>query len=648
MSDLDDEKQRLYREVMGKRRTLSGSDTTVTSLDDGSAKKDGGEMSSSVTNGMLRSADNAFHELKKILNSQQKDLEQMSRENGLSSQDMERMQEEIREDYGLSEKDTEEKPQTEEINDAEAFQQIEKEMNERIIGQKDAVHSLCAAFRRPYVMGTGKGQAKNVILVTGPNGSGRHVSVKTMAQRMNAHQLLSSDEVYTLDLSQYSSAAQEGIFLQDLYQALSGEGRIITFENFESGFAPFLRMINDLVCKGTMTLSKRYVLNKGVLVENQTGLVKDAVDHFSAEGFYLVFLTSKGTSAVQDAFGADFLYHVLDTVKLDAFDASSAAAYVSAQRQNFMERVQGQLKLDIRLDDAVSDWIVKNYDKSAGADAINSLFNDFYVVLSEYVLHNDVDLSKPVPVRLVDDKPCAQFGDQKVSLLRSRTSQEEIDAVNAELDEIVGLKPIKDYIHSLQSHIALNQLRRAQGLKAAEVSRHMIFTGNPGTGKTTIARLLARYMKAIGALSQGQLVEVTRADLVAQYVGQTAPLTMSVIKSALGGVLFIDEAYSLYRGSNDSFGLEAIDTIVKAMEDYRGDLIVILAGYKREMKEFLNCCRLLICRPKARATSSLTMRASRCWITLRKCRVPVPKKQATGASQEIRLRRRFSIRRNAS
>ncbi|MDY6281667.1 MAG: AAA family ATPase [Erysipelotrichaceae bacterium] len=588
MSDLDDEKQRLYREVMGKRRTLSGSDTTVTSLDDGSAKKDGGEMSSSVTNGMLRSADNAFHELKKILNSQQKDLEQMSRENGLSSQDMERMQEEIREDYGLSEKDTEEKPQTEEINDAEAFQQIEKEMNERIIGQKDAVHSLCAAFRRPYVMGTGKGQAKNVILVTGPNGSGRHVSVKTMAQRMNAHQLLSSDEVYTLDLSQYSSAAQEGIFLQDLYQALSGEGRIITFENFESGFAPFLRMINDLVCKGTMTLSKRYVLNKGVLVENQTGLVKDAVDHFSAEGFYLVFLTSKGTSAVQDAFGADFLYHVLDTVKLDAFDASSAAAYVSAQRQNFMERVQGQLKLDIRMDDAVDDWIVKNYDKSAGADAINSLFNDFYVVLSEYVLHNDVDLSRPVPVGLVDDKPCAQFGDQKVSLLRSRTSQEEIDAVNAELDEIVGLKPIKDYIHSLQSHIALNQLRRAQGLKAAEVSRHMIFTGNPGTGKTTIARLLARYMKAIGALSQGQLVEVTRADLVAQYVGQTAPLTMNVIKSALGGVLFIDEAYSLYRGSNDSFGLEAIDTIVKAMEDYRGDLIVILAGYKREMKEFLD------------------------------------------------------------
>ena len=123
----------------------------------------------------------------------------------------------------------------------------------------------------------------------------------------------------------------------------------------------------------------------------------------------------------------------------------------------------------------------------------------------------------------------------------------------------------EDYIRSLQSHIQMQEIRKQQGMKTSEISKHMIFTGNPGTGKTTIARLISRYMKAIGALSQGQLVEVTRADLVAQYVGQTAPLTMSVIKSAIGGVLFIDEAYSLYRGKDDSFGLECIDTIVKAI-----------------------------------------------------------------------------------
>ena len=116
---------------------------------------------------------------------------------------------------------------------------------------------------------------------------------------------------------------------------------------------------------------------------------------------------------------------------------------------------------------------------------------------------------------------------------------------------------------------------------------HMIFTGNPGTGKTTIARLVAKYLKAIGALKGGQLVEVTRADLVGRYTGHTAPLTNSVIESALGGVLFIDEAYSLYRGEQDSFGLEAIDTLVKGMEDHRDELVVVLAGYTREMEVFL-------------------------------------------------------------
>ena len=133
----------------------------------------------------------------------------------------------------------------------------------------------------------------------------------------------------------------------------------------------------------------------------------------------------------------------------------------------------------------------------------------------------------------------------------------------------------------------MQQRRAAAGLKTASLSMHMIFTGNPGTGKTTIARLVAKYLKAIGALKGGQLVEVSRGDLVGRYTGHTAPLTNSVIQSALGGVLFIDEAYSLYRGEQDSFGLEAIDTLVKGMEDHRDELVVILAGYTKEMETFL-------------------------------------------------------------
>ena len=163
----------------------------------------------------------------------------------------------------------------------------------------------------------------------------------------------------------------------------------------------------------------------------------------------------------------------------------------------------------------------------------------------------------------------------------------DLDQVLAELDALCGLERVKKDVKSLINLVKVQKLRQELGLPVSPMSLHLVFLGNPGTGKTTIARLVAKYLKAIGALKGGQLVEVTRADLVGRYTGHTAPLTNSVIESALGGVLFIDEAYSLYRGEQDSFGLEAIDTLVKGMEDHRDELVVILAGYTREMEIFL-------------------------------------------------------------
>ncbi|MFQ8582009.1 MAG: AAA family ATPase [Holdemania massiliensis] len=126
-----------------------------------------------------------------------------------------------------------------------------------------------------------------------------------------------------------------------------------------------------------------------------------------------------------------------------------------------------------------------------------------------------------------------------------RLEKDDLEAIRKEMDAIVGLQEVKDTLKSMEEHYKVTQLRQKQGLKAAPLSRHMIFTGNPGTGKTTMARLVARLFKALGLLSQGQLIEVSRSDLVGRYVGHTAPLTQQIIESALGGVLFIDEAYSL-------------------------------------------------------------------------------------------------------
>lgn len=158
----------------------------------------------------------------------------------------------------------------------------------------------------------------------------------------------------------------------------------------------------------------------------------------------------------------------------------------------------------------------------------------------------------------------------------------------AELDDMTGLESVKEQVHRLAALQRISKIRESRGMKVPAVSRHLVFEGNPGTGKTTVARLIARLYREMGILSRGQLVEVHRPDLVAGYIGQTASKTEDKIRAALGGVLFIDEAYSLYKPlSPNDFGTEAIETLLKMMEDHRDDLVVIAAGYPKEMETFL-------------------------------------------------------------
>jgi SpoVK/Ycf46/Vps4 family AAA+-type ATPase len=166
--------------------------------------------------------------------------------------------------------------------------------------------------------------------------------------------------------------------------------------------------------------------------------------------------------------------------------------------------------------------------------------------------------------------------------------QKSLDELLEELDQLIGLQPVKREIRRVADLITVERLRRERDLPVAPQSRHLVFTGNPGTGKTTVARLVAQIYRALAVVKRGHLVETDRAALVAGYIGQTATRVTEVVDAAIDGVLLVDEAYALVRGDSRDFGREAVDTLVKLMEDRRERLVVIVAGYPREMEEFIN------------------------------------------------------------
>ena len=472
-----------------------------------------------------------------------------------------------------------------------SFEGLAAEVKKTVLGQDAFVDSVVRAMRRPFVLGTERPAARNVILLCGGAGTGRHFALAETARIMAARGLLQSDKTAVVDLALYPNSGAEKLFLQDLYAALHAPGEIVIFEHYESCHPGFLKTLSDLAVKGSAPLSSRYLVNKeGILVDAGTALAPGAVSSITPCGKYLIFFSRKGRDTLADKFGAPFVAAVGDVCATSAFARGDLAALAAQQLNALAQKVSARLGLTLSAGADVRDYVAAQCSKEKGAAGLAECCDKMFRALSEYCLQTDAKLTGTVTLTAKPEGVWFSLNDQpeqELSALLPAEYTGAVDEIRAELNGLVGLGAVKEYVFGLADNLQVQQRRAAAGFKTASLSMHMIFTGNPGTGKTTIARLVAKYLKAIGALKGGQLVEVTRADLVGRYTGHTAPLTNSVIESALGGVLFIDEAYSLYRGEQDSFGLEAIDTLVKGMEDHRDELVVVLAGYTREMEVFL-------------------------------------------------------------
>lgn len=397
--------------------------------------------------------------------------------------------------------------------------------------------------------------------------------IEDIAIRLNENHFLKTDDISYIDFSSYSQKIE--IFYQDMYECLYGAHQFIVLDYIERLPVTFLSSMISLLKDKKISLMNRYVESQGTLKETNNVLVKNAFSSLEWNNKYIILLSHDSLSSLTDKLGSPFIKAIDEVKKFIDLKQDDYQQLIIDKVNQLIQKIERQLKLKVNGD--LSKYII--HEKITDID-----------IFLEDVLEELIDLKykydiNEVNIKIDEDKIYVTIDNVDIPLFEEdHSSFEEIDN---ELQGLVGLNEVKEYLGSLKQYYTTYQRRKAQGKKVMDVSKHMIFTGNPGTGKTTVARILAKYLKTAGILESGHLIEVSRKDLVGQYVGHTAALTSQVIDSALGGVLFIDEAYSLYRGQNDSFGLEAIDTLVKAMEDKRDNLVVVLAGYAKEMEEFL-------------------------------------------------------------
>lgn len=477
----------------------------------------------------------------------------------------------------------------------EQFHRAFNFLSNKIIGQEAFIKNLVLAFKRPFVMGYDGEKPKNTIFIIGPEGSGRHKIVETAISSLQNEKLIGSKYISKVDLSLYPTVSEKHLFLSDLYNALYCNSDIIIFDSFEKCHNSFISILSSLVEEGKYMLNARYAIQNDSLVEATGMLLRDSISQISAKGKYFVFITDKSKSKIIDVFGKKFISSVGDILELAPYTEEELKAYTKGFLKELEQTLRENLSIILKYDEDLLNHCVSQYSQTIGLKGIKEYINeDIYKPMAEYKLKENIKDNSTVELLVFEEKLMASIlkGNSHdlidLSLVLPQVDTDNLDEIKRELDSIIGLKKVKEYILDLENNLKIQKIRQSRGYKTPFISMNMIFTGNPGTGKTTIARIIAKYLKAVGVLSTGQLREVGRADLVGQYVGHTAKQTNEVIQSALGGVLFIDEAYSLCRDKHDTFGLEAIDALVKAMEDNKDNLVVILAGYKEEMEEFLN------------------------------------------------------------
>ena len=465
------------------------------------------------------------------------------------------------------------------------FLNIVKKMNNEIIGQGEFIHKLCNYFKEKF-----EEDKKGILLLVGKRGTFKKASVRLLFEKLNEEGITEDYHIDEIDLASYNFNLGYNAFLSDLYEKLNNNSQVIMFKNTEKASENILKVLSEIYPNTCLKLKDNYIMKNKFLIEAKSK-DKDNIGEFICHNKFFIFIYNSDYNVIGDGI-LDNREEVLYTESLTEEEQNKVIRReVLRSIDGIQKHMQGNIVLGIENKDEEEDnfgicsFLQENFieDSNFGISEYISykIYKPIMNLIQKEGLYNESQI-----LIYVDKNEIYCKSDDEIYKLENYLVP-TLEEVKYKLDSIIGIEELKNFIINVENNWKVQKIRKRLGLKTSKISMNMIFTGNAGTGKTNAARVTFEYLNALGILSKGVFVEVSKADFVTENINDTAKRTNDIINSALGGVLFIDEAYSLCESEEDKVGKEVVDALLKGIEDNRDNLIVILAGYEKDMERFL-------------------------------------------------------------
>lgn len=469
---------------------------------------------------------------------------------------------------------------------------IEKKLNNEYIRQEEYFRDLAEYFIEKIDK-----NKKGILLIAGERNTFKKASVRTVFEVLEEEKIIDNKNLEEIDLSSYNFIMGFNAFLTDLYEALNDTSSYgVIFKNTEGASTEILELLDKIYPNSCIKLENRYKIKNKFLVDaeqEEDNTISEIVCHNK----FFVFIYNYEEKAELDDFIQYSLKNVDKILYTRELTEKEKNSIIRKKLNNEINEIKSEYgiqlllgyKEDIREKEkySVYEYLQDSFRRKGSFAITEYIKYQFTNPIKSLVEKENISQGEKLLIYVKDNGLKCKASDSKYSL--NKYSIPTLEEVKYKLESIIGVKELKEFLLNIENNNKVQKIRERLGLKTSYISLNMIFAGNAGTGKTNASRITYEYLNALGLLAKGTLVEVSKADFITENINETAKKTNDIINSALGGVLFIDEAYSLYAaGEDDKVGKEIVDSLIKGIEDNRNNLTVILAGYEKDMEEFLS------------------------------------------------------------